>query len=325
MSAPSGAAAVRPTLGAPKTELEELLQQVRQALAARDEDPTGGWVEESATELVSGAKPGFYLAPSNGGGGITFYARRGDSAFAHLHSEAGLAGARALAQALLEQLPADVASVDLGFSGLSGEAERHLVDELLERPGSLDIAREALERPLTAADGRAPAEPPPGVERVPVRAVTVDALTELDRTAFAGSIDELLLGREPDAHRRSLEALLDNRLGRFLDEASCALLETDPVRLVGAVLCSERSPRRAIVLDLMVDPARRRRGLGRYLLGWALRALWALGYESVVLWASVQNTAALELYRRTGFRTRLAATIYRWERPASVAQPHALR
>ncbi len=321
---PPGAGDPRSAQGASRTELEELLHRVRKALAARDEDPTGAWVEESVGELTGGSKPGWYLLPPEAGG-IAFYARRGPAAFAHLHADGGLAAARALAGALLDHLPAELATVDLGFSGLSGEEERNLVDELLQRPGSIAIAREALERTLTAADGRAPGEPPPGVERLPLRAVTVEALAELDRAAFAGSVDELLLGREPDAHRRSLEALLGSQLGRFLEEASCALLEAEPTRLVGAVLCSERSSRRAIVLDLMVDPARRRHGLGRYLLAWALRALWALGYESVVLWASLENAPALALYRSAGFRTRLAATIYRWERPGPAAQPHASR
>jgi ribosomal protein S18 acetylase RimI-like enzyme len=320
-----GPGEVRPTAGAPRPVLEELLQQVRRALAARDEEPTGAWVEETATELARGNRPGVYRSPEDGGGGLAFYARRGPAAFAHLHTGAGLAAARALADALLDPLPPEVAWIDLGFSGLSGEDERRLVDELLERPGSLAIAREALERPLTAADGRAAADPPAGVERVPVRAVTLDALAELDRAAFAGSTDDLLLGSEAEAHRRSVEALLDHRLGRFLDEASCALLEGEPVRLVGAVLCAERSSRRAIVLDLMVDPAQRRRGLGRYLIGWSLRALWALGYESVVLWASIDNAPALALYRSLGFRTQRAATIYRWARTPAAPQPQASR
>ncbi len=95
--------------------------------------------------------------------------------------------------------------------------------------------------------------------------------------------------------------------------------------MIGAVLCSERSSRRAIVVALMVDPSRRRTGLGRFLLGWSMRALWALGYESVRLWVSVGNTAAVDLYRSFGFRAVLPATIYRWDRPGSTPQPHEAR
>jgi ribosomal protein S18 acetylase RimI-like enzyme len=313
----------RPAAGAPRWELEELLQQVRRALAARDEDPTGTWVEESATDLASGTKSGWYLPGPEGG--IVFYARRGPATFGHLHAVGGRAVARRLAGTLLANLPVDVASLDLGFTGLAPLDERALADGLAAAPGSTVIERQAMERPLTAADGRFPPDPPAGVDRLPVSAVTVEALVELDRLAFRGSTDALLLGNEPGAYRRALEAMLESRLGRFLGEASAALLEPEPTRLVGAVLTAERSSRRAIVLDLVVDPERRRRGLGRFLLGWTLRAVWALGYESARLWVSVRNEAAVELYRTFGFRTTLEATIYRWDRAASVAQPQTSR
>ena len=313
----------RPAAEAPRWELEEVLQSVRQWLATRDEDPTGAWVEESATELSTGAKPGWYLPGPQGG--LAFYARRGTAAFGHLHAGDGPGPARRLAEALLAGLPTEVRSLDLGFTGLAPADERALVDLLAARPGSRVIQRQAMERALHAADGRFPSEPPPGLDRVPVSAVTVEALTELDQQAFRGSIDALLLGNEPGAYRRALEAMLESRLGRFLGEASAALLEPEPIRLVGAVLTAERSPRRAIVLDLVVDPSRRRRGLGRFLLGWTLRAVWALGYESARLWVSVRNDPAIQLYRTFGFRTTLEATIYRWDRPGSSGQPQTSR
>jgi ribosomal protein S18 acetylase RimI-like enzyme len=321
VSAPDGPC---PTSGAPRTLLEELLQEVRRELARRDEDPTGAWVEESAADLARGTRPGWFL-PRSAGGGLVFYARSGGAAYAHLHTEGGTQAARRLAQALLSGLPADIASLDLGFTGLSPEAEQALVAHLAEAPGSTVIERQAMERPLTPADGRLPAEPPPGLERVPVRAVTLEALAELDRQAFQGSVDELLVGAEPEANRRAMEALLQGRVGRFLDEASCAILASDPTRLLGAVLSAERSSRRAIVGALMVSPSERRRGLGRYLFGWTLRALWALGYESARLWVSVDNSAAVGLYRAFGLRESLFATIYRWDRPSPTPQPHEAR
>ncbi len=324
MSASPDGAAPRRTAGAPRAHLEELLQLVRRELRDRDEDPTGAWVEETAVDLAGGAKPGWYLDPPERGG-IAFYARRGPSAYAHLHSSGGVAPARRLAEGLLDGLPDDVVSVDLGFTGLGAADERELVRSLLQRAGSTVIERVALDRPLGADDARFPAEPPGGLERVPVAAVTVDALAELDRAAFAGTVDALLLGREPDANRRAIEAILAGRLGGFLDGASAALLEAEPTRLVGTVLTSERSSHRAIVVALIVDPERRRRGVGRYLLGWTLRALWALGYESARLWVSLENRPALALYRDFGFREVLPATIYRWDRPAASAQPHEAR
>jgi len=306
-----------------RADLEEVLLGVRRELARRDEDPAGSWVEATATDLADGSRPGWYVPGAEGG--IVFYARRASAAFGHLHAPGGFEVARSLAATLLGHLPPEIASLDLGFTGLRPEDERALVRELAAAPGSTVIERGALERSLAPADGRFAAEPPSGVDRVPVSAVTVEALAELDRAGFAGSVDALLLGSEANAYRAALEAMLESRLGRFLGEASAALVEPEPTRLVGAVLSAERSPQRAIVLDLVVDPARRRRGLGRFLLGWTLRALWALGYESARLWASVRNTPALELYREFGFRRALEATIYRWDRPAAPSHPHTSR
>lgn len=316
--------APRSATGAPKPLLEELLQRVRRELSSRDEDPTGAWVEESAAELARGSKPGWYL-PETAGGGIVFYARSGPAAYGHLHTEAGSQAALQLAGALLAGLPSEVLSLDLGFTGLAPEDERVVVAGLAGTPGSTVIERQAMERPLSPADGRFPPDPPPGIERVPARAVTVEALAELDRQAFRGSVDELLVGAEPDANLRAMEALLAGRLGGFLDEASCAILAPEPTRLLGAVLCAERSSHRAIVGALMVEPGQRRRGLGRYLLGWSLRALWALGYEGARLWVSVENAPAISLYRAFGFRESLFATIYRWDRPPSSSHPQRVR
>lgn len=323
MTAGAPSSSPRPARGAPRAALEELLQGVRRELARRDEDPTGAWVEETAGDLAGGARAGWYL--EGGVGGIAFYARRGAAAFGHLHAPGGVDTARRLAATLLGALPGDVASLDLGFTGLGVDDERAVVRELARTPGSTVIERCAMERALTAADRLLPAEPPAGVDRLPVSAVTLEALTELDRAAFQGSPDALLLGTDPAAYRTALEAMLGSRLGRFLAEASAALVEPEPTRLVGAVLSAERSPQRALVLDLVVEPARRRRGLGRFLLGWTLRALWALGYESARLWVSLLNTSALELYREFGFRRTLEATIYRWDRPAPSEHPQASR
>jgi len=303
----------RTTLGAPRADLEEHLQRLRRALAERDETPTGAWVEESAAELAAGSKTGWYLPEP--GGGISFYARRGPAAYGHVHCETGPEVAGLLAEALLDHLPEEVATLDLGFTGLSGPDERALAERLARRAGSTVIERAAMERTLSDADRHFPAEPPAGIDRLPVSAVTLEALTDLDRAAFRGSTDALLLGEEPGAYRRALEAMLESRLGRFLGEASAALVEPEPTRLVGAVLTSERSSRRAVVLELVVDPERRGQGLGRFLLGWTLRAVWALGYEHVRLWVSVGNESAIGLYRAFGFRRVLEATIYRWERP----------
>jgi len=57
----------------------------------------------------------------------------------------------------------------------------------------------------------------------------------------------------------------------------------------------------AEVLTIAVDPAARKRGVGRALLDHALEILRARGVASVFLEVAVNNKAAQALYRATGF------------------------
>lgn len=318
----------RPTRGARKDLLEELLAGVRRALAARDEAPGGAWIEEVSRELSDGRRPGFYTTGTDGPG-VAFFGVRGSMAFGHVHVEAGPGAAdRAivLASSLLDALPPTTQAADVGFTGLPDDEEVAAVERLrAARPGSRAILRQALERSLGDTDSEFPAEPPSGTRRVEVRDLTPEAFSALDARSFAGSIDELLVGESVADYRRSFDAILADELGRFLDEASCGVIEVDPIRLVGALLTTEKSPRHAVFVDLVVDPERRRAGLGRFLLGWGLRASWALGYERVRLWVSLENRPALALYERFGFRPIGKAAIYRWDRAASAGQPQRSR
>ncbi len=318
----------RPATTAPREELEELLQSIRQELLRRAELPGGDWVEESASELKSGAKAGFYLPPGRGGGGLAFATHRQSAAYGHVHVTAGaeaVTRALALANALLERLAPEIRSFDLGFTGLAAADERAVAERLAGRPGSVVIERQAMERELGPEDGEPRPDVPPTARLVPIRSVTTEALVDLDWRAFHGTIDGLVIGAGLDEYRRVLLSILDGRVGRFLDEASTALVEPDPIRLVGAVLTTEQSARRAVIVDLLVDPERRRRGLGRFLLRWAVRALRAYGYERVRLWVTVANVPARTLYESAGFRTVAAAIIYRWDRDPSASQPHSPR
>ncbi|MFY9717205.1 MAG: GNAT family N-acetyltransferase [Thermoplasmata archaeon] len=308
--------APRSTKGAPRIELEEILQGLRRELLAREESPTGEWVEETARELAFGTKAGWYLPE---GEGLAFFARRAHEAYGHVHVGPGASRTQAaslLAVALLDALPREADSANLGFTGLTPPEEQECATRLAVRPGSTVIARLLVERTLTVEDGGTAPPVPPTLRAVPVREVTLDALADLDHRSFAGTVDAYLVGAGPEGTRLAITSMLEGRLGRFVDEASVALFEPDPPRLAAAILTTEQSIRRAIFVDLMVDPARRRHGLGRYLLSWSFRALWALGYTSVRLWVTEGNTAARRLYDGAGFRTVGAATIYRWDRPA---------
>ncbi len=317
----------RSTTGASPEDLLELVQSLRHALAARREAPAGPWVEEVAADLRSGRRIGWCYPPS-AGGGLAFFAARGSNAFGHVHVEVGPEDegrAFALASTLLDRLPEDLLDIDVGFTGLDRETERRLLGRLGQRPGSSLIERQAIERPIDVADALPLGPIPAGLLQVPLTDVTVDALAELDRQAFSGTVDELLVGRTFEDHRRVMEALLSGRLGMFLPDASSALLAPEGPRLVGVLLTAEASPQEAVFLSFMVHPADRGRGHGRYLLRWGLRSLRALGYSKVHLWVTMGNLAARSLYESVGFRPFAYATIYRWERPGSPPQPHSER
>lgn len=57
--------------------------------------------------------------------------------------------------------------------------------------------------------------------------------------------------------------------------------------------------------DILVDPARRERGVGRKLLDAMLQALEARGAPQVVLFTATQNEAAQRLFAKAGFRATM--------------------
>ena len=316
-----------PTHGARLDELVEIVQQVRKALLARDESPAGDWVERTAEELRSGHTPGWYY-PAGPEAGLSFYSRSGAEAYGHVHavdSPGAVDRAERLASSLLAHLPEAVRSVNIGFTGLSPAPEQELLGRLAERPGSTVLERMALERSLGADDGRPPGPIPEGLLLVPIRAVTVDALADLDLRSVQGTADAQLIGGRVDEYRRVMAAMIDGSLGRFLDEASTALFQPDPPRLVGAILSAERSPRKAIFVAFMVDPEFRRKGYGTFLFRWGLRALWALGYQRIHLWVTAANEPARRLYHDFHLEPTVRSTIYRVSRSPGPPQPHSER
>jgi ribosomal-protein-alanine N-acetyltransferase len=58
----------------------------------------------------------------------------------------------------------------------------------------------------------------------------------------------------------------------------------------------------AEILSVAVAPARRGKGLARILLNHHLRRLAGLGNRAVILEVGKDNTPALSLYRRSGFK-----------------------
>jgi ribosomal protein S18 acetylase RimI-like enzyme len=317
----------RSARGAPADELLELAQLLRRELIVREEGPIGDWLESFAERLRSGETVGWYY-PLAAGGGLASRTEREGISFAHVHvgpGPDGLERAEALTTSLLDPIPSSVSALCVGFTGLPTEEEDALLGRLARRPGSTVIHRFAMERALTADDGKEIPPLPAELAQFPVREVTPEALADLDERAFRGTTDELLLGPGIGEYRRALNAMLDGELGPFLDHASSALYRAEPPALVGAILTSERSARHAVFLDFMVDPGERGHGYGRYLLRWGFRTLYALGYERVRLWVTETNTTARRLYDSVGFSVTLRAVIYRWDRASVAPQPHSER
>jgi ribosomal protein S18 acetylase RimI-like enzyme len=324
VTSPVDADPPRPATAASPDDLLELLQTVRRELILRGEDFQGSWVEKAAEDLRAGRQPGWYYSPARGAGGLSFGNVRGQRAWGHVHAT-DEETARRLAFALLDGLGSTARTVHVGFTGLTVDGEGRLLSTLSDRPGGSVIQRYCMSRPLGPGDVGAPSIPPAGLERVPVRDITLAALADLDWRAFRGSVDDQLVGGGPEEYSRVLAGLLGNTLGLFLDAASTALIEADPTRLVGGILTAEVSAHEAVFVDIMVDPDRRRRGYARFLVRWALRALVGLGYDQVRLWVTASNTAAVTFYDSEGFRRVATTTIYRWERPAEAPQPHRSR
>lgn len=324
MVAPEEAA--HPAAEVPVSALLEVVQELRRALLARGEFLPPAWVEEASRDLHDGRIPGWCVGPRSGPTGVAFYSLRPHRAYGHLHVEPGPAAperAESLAAALLGALPPAIGRMDIGSTGLSDEEEARLGSALAARPGMSAVRRFALERAARPESPDVPVPVPPGIRLRPIREIPLDTLATLDWNSFRGTADESLVADSPEEDRRILEEILAGELGRFLEEASTGLAD-EGGRFLGFVLAAEQSPRRAVLLDLVVHPAWRRRGLGEFLLRWAMRALFALGYEDVRLWVTAANDSARRLYDRSGFRPTLAATIYRFERPrADPPQPHA--
>lgn len=60
--------------------------------------------------------------------------------------------------------------------------------------------------------------------------------------------------------------------------------------------------RAGVLHDIVVDPARRGRGVGRMLLDATMTRLTSLGAPQVVLWTAARNESAQRLFASAGFR-----------------------
>jgi ribosomal protein S18 acetylase RimI-like enzyme len=315
----------RPATEARPDVLLELVHAVRVSLVARGESISSAWVEEAAQDLKAGRQAGWTLGTE----AIAFASAREARTFGHVHIEGAeerVERAETLLAVLITHLEPHLRRLEGGVSGLTEEEEAVVAERFAKVPGASLLLRARMERLVPPPLAGTSLPDPAGIERVPVRSIPIDALTNLDWRAFQGTPDENLVADTFAEDRQCVLDMMAGRVGRFLDEASTALLRPDG-RLVGAVLISEHDPRTAVFLDILVEPTDRRQGLGRFLVLWGLRAMTALGYTTARLWVTEANRPAWSLYVSLGFEVTGKARLFRYVRPGAepAAQPQTAR
>ena len=109
-----------------------------------------------------------------------------------------------------------------------------------------------------------------------------------------------------------MEKTLRGDYGAFCPAYSCAVVCGE--RLRGAVFVVKDAPWEGVspglfVSDFMVAPEHRGKGIGRFLLVWAIQAARRDGHTSMALRVDPANRAALSLYRKLGFRDAAASRL----------------
>jgi len=144
---------------------------------------------------------------------------------------------------------------------------------------------------------------------------------ELILTSYRGHVDSEI----SDQYRSQAGAVrfLENIIrfpgcGTFLPEASLLAFSSGSSaasQLCGVILTSIVSDRVAHITQLCVAPEQRGRGLGRNMIGHAVRILRQRGFQGATLTVTLANTRAIQLYRSLGFRTLTTFPAFSWDAP----------
>ncbi len=131
----------------------------------------------------------------------------------------------------------------------------------------------------------APVIAPPGADMRPTERGDVPLLARLDADSFDSNVDEV-------AARFAQIAGDSNRRAWIVEEAGTA---------VGKIHARRTPDGDAVIHDLCIVPAARRRGLGRWMVAAAARALSTDGAARITLDVAVDNRDALGVYQACGF------------------------
>jgi glyoxylase-like metal-dependent hydrolase (beta-lactamase superfamily II)/GNAT superfamily N-acetyltransferase len=152
---------------------------------------------------------------------------------------------------------------------------------------------------VLVADGP-PVDGLPHAAGIEVRTARPDDAEELARLYFAAYPAGVAAASAQEA-RADIDASFAGDYGPLLADASLVAIQDG--RLVGGVLTVERAPwddvpSCAFVIELFVEAAVRRRGIGGHLLGHAMAAVGG----PIALRVAADNAEARGLYGRLGFR-----------------------
>jgi ribosomal protein S18 acetylase RimI-like enzyme len=161
-----------------------------------------------------------------------------------------------------------------------------------------------------------PARPQTDVEILPWLDSYREDAARLVAAAYQGHVDSDINDqyRSVAGARRFLTNIIEYPgCGAFLGAASYAAADKRTGAICGISLGSLVSVISGHITQICVAPSRRGTGLGYELLRRSLLALAAQGCSTVSLTVTAQNSGAIELYERMGFRKRRNFAAYVWE------------
>jgi ribosomal protein S18 acetylase RimI-like enzyme len=156
---------------------------------------------------------------------------------------------------------------------------------------------------LDLADWRGEAEIPLGYRITHWHIRYLDLAAEVVYRANLDTLDAELyapfFGDSPAQCRKGLLTILAGRYGPIHPQATLCAFTGDS--LVGLNLVISEGERLASIVEISVDPAHQRHGLGRALLVRSLRMLRHENFERVELAVTQENAPAIRLYDALGF------------------------
>ncbi|HEY3377063.1 MAG TPA: GNAT family N-acetyltransferase [Armatimonadota bacterium] len=144
---------------------------------------------------------------------------------------------------------------------------------------------------------------PEGYRLVPWHIRYLDAAAGVVFRANEGTLDAQLyapfFGESPAQCRRGLLAILVGKFGPLNLQATCCAMVGET--LVGVNILIDEGSELSSVVEISVDPAHQRQGVGRALMAQSLTTLRAAHVATVELAVTQANARAVQLYTTLGF------------------------